>query len=298
MMERFHRWLDASEPIERIELIRILAPLFILGFFGSRIAHADEWLGTAGFHVSQIGSGDYRQPLYLPALPNGAAWVVAILLTASGLALFAGFRTRIAAAIFAAASFYVALADRLATFTVTKLAPAIAIALAFSIAGSRFGVDAALALRSDPARTRMESAPAGAVRFFQVLLPVFYMSSGLCKMRGDWLHHPVVLFTHLHDSYQTAFTHLLASTLPSWTWTCFQAFVLALETLAPLWFGLRWTRPYALIAALSMHAMIGMMFWPVRWFALLMMTLLTASFAPASSITFRTRMLERWTGSR
>jgi hypothetical protein len=42
-----------------------------------------------------------------------------------------------------------------------------------------------------------------------------------------------------------------------------------------------WTRPYALVFGLGMHLMIGLMFGPVIWFSLLMMTLLVASYAPA-----------------
>jgi hypothetical protein len=52
---------------------------------------------------------------------------------------------------------------------------------------------------------------------------------------------------------------------------------LVLESFAPLWFGWSRTRPYALLAAVSMHAMIGLMFGPVRYFAMLMATLLVAS---------------------
>jgi hypothetical protein len=40
------------------------------------------------------------------------------------------------------------------------------------------------------------------------------------------------------------------------------------------------TRPFALVIGVGMHFMIGAMFWPVRWFALLMATLLVASYLP------------------
>jgi hypothetical protein len=61
-----------------------------------------------------------------------------------------------------------------------------------------------------------------------------------------------------------------------------QATTLAFEFGAPLWFGLKWTRPYAFIYGLTMHALIGMMFGPVAWFGLLMMGLLVAAYAPAT----------------
>ena len=59
-----------------------------------------------------------------------------------------------------------------------------------------------------------------------------------------------------------------------------QRAVLVFECFAPLWFALPWTRPYAMVFGLGMHLMIGVMFGPVIWFSLLMMTLLVASYAP------------------
>ena len=125
----------------------------------------------------------------------------------------------------------------------------------------------------------------GCVSFFQVLLPVFYFSSGVAKAKGDWLEHRYLLWTQLHDSYQTAVSWLLANHLPPWMWTVIQGVVLIFEVGAPLWFGLGWTRPFALAFGLGMHLMIGLMFGPVIWFSLLMITLLLASYAP-----------ERWLG--
>src|SRR6185295_12675481 len=58
------------QPVERLAVVRILAPLAVLGFLSSRIAEAPEWIGDAGFSVPDLGdTGDYHQPLYLPPLP-------------------------------------------------------------------------------------------------------------------------------------------------------------------------------------------------------------------------------------
>ena len=56
-----------------------------------------------------------------------------------------------------------------------------------------------------------------------------------------------------------------------------QVLTLVLETFAPLWFSWHRTRPVAALAAAWMHAMIGLMFGPVRYFAMLMATLIVAS---------------------
>jgi uncharacterized membrane protein YphA (DoxX/SURF4 family) len=273
-------WLGAPEPVLRLVIIRIFAPLATLGFMSSRLRHADEWLSVAGFHPPEILAGDWRQPLYLTPISPNAAWIVAAVMVASGLSLAAGFRARLSALVFAGTLAYVALADRLAAFTVSKLSPAVMLALAASPCGARFGVDAWLRRRRGPEVRLPRYVAAGSVRFFQVLLPVFYCGSGIAKARGGWLHHPTVLFTHLHDSYQTAFSWWVANTFPAWLWTLLQAIVLTLEVGAPIWFAWRRTRPWALLLAVGMHAMIAVMFWPVRWFGLLMITLWCGAYLP------------------
>jgi hypothetical protein len=136
----------------------------------------------------------------------------------------------------------------------------------------------------------------GAVRFLQLLPIVIYSASGIAKARGDWLRVPLVLWSHVHDSYQTPVAFALASILPGWAWTVSQGLVLTFEFLAPLWFGLARTRPYALWFGLGMHLMIGLMFGPVLWFALLMMTLLFAGHAPERLLAPVERLADRLDG--
>lgn len=276
----FRRWFDAPEPVLRLELIRILAPLATLGFMSSRLSHADEWLTRVGFQVPLMDVPDYRQPLYLEPLSTTSAWVLVAVMVASGLAVSAGFRARIAALIFAITLGWVALQDRLAAFTVSKLSPAVMLALAASPCGSRLGVDAWLKKQRDPKVKLPRWVASSSVRFFQVLLPVFYLGSAVAKAKGGWLKEPLVLWSHTHDSYQSAFTWALANALPGWMWTLFQGMVFTLEMGAPLWFSLRRTRPWALVVAVIMHTMIGLMFWPVRWFSLLMITMWCGAYLP------------------
>jgi hypothetical protein len=278
--DRFMRWLDTPVHVLRLEVVRIAAPLAILAFMSSRISHAEEWIGDAGFRVPDLGVVDYRQPMYLPSLPSGAVWALCIALVGSGLSLAAGFKPRRAALVFAACAAYVALSDRLAAFSVSKMAPMVAIAIAVSPAGSRYSVDAWLAKKRHPGLVFSDEVRAGTVRFFQLLLPTIYCASGIAKGRGDWLKHSYVLWTHLHDSYQTWFTVMLAGILPAAGWTILQYIVITFEAGAPLWFAMPKTRPFALVIGVGMHFMIGAMFWPVRWFALLMATLLVASSLP------------------
>jgi hypothetical protein len=285
------RALFAPRPIERLAALRILATLAILGFMSSRIIHADDWLSDAGFHVPSVSG--WQQPLTLPALPVWLAWSVAGALAASGLATAAGALTRVSSALFAALLAYVALADRLAAFTVSKLAPVIALALCVAPSGARYSVDAWRHHRRTPDAPRPTHVSGGCVAFFQVLLPVFYVSSGVCKAQHDWLSEPHVLWTHLHDSYQTPVSWLLANQLSPWMWTAFQGAVVAFECGAPLWFALRPTRSYALAFGVAMHLMIGLMFGPVIWFSLLMISLLVASYAPGPWLARALRGMRR-----
>ena len=279
------RFLDEPQPILRIEIIRIFAPLAVLGFMSSRIAHADEWLSQVGFQAPEITGGDWRQPLYLTPLSATGAWLLVGVMVLSGLAVSLGVRARAAALVFAATLAYVALADRLAAFTVSKLSPAVMLALAASPIGSRFGVDAWLRKRRDPEAPLPALSAGGGPRFFQLLLPVFYLGSAFAKGRGDWLSHPVVLWTHLHDSYQTGLSWFLATTLPAGVWTLLQGVVFSLELGAPFWFAHRKTRPWALIAAVGMHATIALMFWPVRWFSMLMISMWLGAYLPEVWLT-------------
>jgi hypothetical protein len=200
------------------------------------------------------------------------------------------------ALIFAATLAYVALADRLAAFTVSKLSPAVMLALAATPCGRRLSVDAWLRRRRDPGAALNRYVAAAGPRFFQILLPVFYAGSAIAKGRGDWLKHPMVLFTHLHDSYQTPLAWAVINVLPGWAYTLIQAVVLVLEAGAPLLFALRRTRPIALGTAVAMHALIAVMFWPVRWFSLLMITMWCGAFLPRDLLERALSRLARYEG--
>jgi len=294
--------LMAPQPIERLEFVRLLAPLAILGFLASRLVHVEHWLTSVGFVVPPRAVADYRQPLYLPPIPVWLAFLVALATVASGLATSLGYRTRWASGIFAGLLAYLALADRLEAFTVNKLGTVVAIALFASPAGARFSVDAWRRRQSKGDAPTLTHVTWGNVRFFQALLAFMYLASGTAKWRGDWVTNPHVIWSHLHDSYQTTFTYLLATTVPPAGFTLFQYATLAYELGAPIWFGVRRLRPLGLMFGLAMHASIGLMFGPVVWFSLLMMVLLFGAFAPLAWLSrflggVYAKVTERWAGN-
>ncbi len=279
LRDRFIHWLDQPQPIERLAFLRIVLPLVILGFLSSRLVHADHWLSPVGFRVPDLGGNDWRQPLYLPPVSPQLAWVIAAVTALAGILLTSGLFTRPAAGVFTILLVYLALADRLEAFTVSKLAPMLALVLMVSPSGARYGLDAWRRARRGAVAPAPTQVSGGAIRFLQVFLTVMYFGAGVAKLRGGWLSANV-LWSHLHSDYQTGFAWLTMRASPDWAWQVLQDLTLVFEVGAPLWFALRWTRPFALFAGLAMHAMIGLMFGPVLWFALLMSTLLVGVYAP------------------
>jgi hypothetical protein len=277
-LSRLSTWIEEPVLVLRMELFRILGPLCILGFMSRRFAHADEWVGEAGFRVPPLG-GDWRQPLYIPALPAWAAWSLAVVMVVSGLSVSLGVRTRVSALLFAATLAFAALSDRLAAFTVSKIAPVLMLAVAIGPAGTRLGIDAWRKRRAGGKKPR-KVRPVGPVHFLQVFLPVFYSSSGIAKARGDWLTVPHLLWTHLHDTYQTPVSFFIASITPGWAFNLLQGMVLAFEVGAPVWFAIRGTRAYAFAFGMGLHLMIALMFGPVVWFGCLMMAVLASAYMP------------------
>jgi hypothetical protein len=285
MIDRLRAVWCAPQPILRLALVRILCPLAMLLFLRPYLVHADVWIGDGAFLVPDLGGKAHGQPLYLPLLPTALAWIVVVIAVLSGLLTSAGAFTRFAAPVFAICLAYFALADRLTAYTVNKLGTAIVIALALTPCAAACSIDAILRRRRDPTFTTPTQVSWGPVRFFQSLLVVFYCASGVAKLYGHWLTDDDVLWSHLHDAYQTPFAAVLVDALPPWAWPVLQRVVLAFETLAPLWFTLPWTRIPAVVVGIAMHAFIAAMFGPLAWFSLLMISLLVACFAPLPART-------------
>lgn len=281
---RVMQWLDEPVSLARLALVRILMPLVALGFMSARLAHAPHWIGDAGFRVPDLG-GSWAQPLYVPPLPTWAAWAVAGAMIASGLATTVGWKTRASALVFASTLVFCALSDRLAAYSVSKLSPVIVLAVAAGPANRVLSVDAWLRRRRTGKRWKTEGT-CGSLRFLQLVPITIYMASGIAKARADWLHEPLVLFSQIHGSYQTPIAYALARAIPAWLWTALQGAVLFFESTAPITFAIARTRPYALVFGLGMHTMIALMFGPVVWFSLLMITLLSAGWLPDRWLAF------------
>lgn len=278
-MTSSENWWDrfwyTPQPAHRLALVRILAPLAILGLLSSRLAFFDAFFTRDGFHLPPLHPGSVNQPVYLAPLGDGSALVITLLLVVSGLALAAGYRTRLANIVFAALVAYVALFDRIAAVSVNKLGTVVIVALCFAPSGIAYSLDARRA-RSPGRQAPPAEVPGVVVRFLQIQLVVLYAASGYCKaFQGDWLKNGYVLWSQIHGHYQTFFSYWAGRLLPPWAWPALQWPVLAYESFAPLLLSVRRTRTPTVIFGLCMHLAVGLLFRRLIYFSLLMIALLT-----------------------
>ncbi len=244
----------------RFDAARLLIPLILLGFFSSRLLHVTEWIGQSGFNVPDLG-GHWAQPLYIPPVPDVLAILIGLALIISLLMVAMGKRVVFAGAIAILILVFVALADRLAAFTVYKIAPVLMLTIIYVFYE----------------RSRNREAQ-GSLQFLQAFLVVFYAASGFCKFEGEWTTHTHLIWTHLHSSYETALSYYVGRYTPTWAWQGMQLATLIFEMGAPLWFYADRTRPFAIAFGVIMHISIGLLFGPVIWFSLLMITLILVAF--------------------
>ena len=242
LYDAWQRFWFSPQPAHRIAILRIVAPLAILGLLSSRLLNFREFFTDAGYHIPDLIAGPggrsfffhlihgrVQQPFYIHPIGELAAHVVAILVVVFGLCVSLGLFTRVSTLVFAALLVYVALFDRVSAVSVNKLGTIVMIALCFCPSGARYSLDALMRRRPPP-----DDIPGAPLRFLQVQLVVMYCASGLCKsIQGDWLHNGYVLWSQLHGHYQTSLAFFLGGHLPSWVWPPLQGTVLALRTLRP-----------------------------------------------------------------
>jgi hypothetical protein len=273
-------WFD-PQPAHRIALFRIFAPLAILGLMSSRIWNWQEFLTHAGFHVPEFQTATPDQPIYFAPIGVDTAFVITLLLVASGLAVSLGWHTRIANVIFAALLAYVSLFDRLCAVSVNKLGTTVMVALCFCQSGAVYSLDARRRRRTERNYKPTTEIPGGPIRFLMVQLAVMYCASGLCKAGanpaepGDWLKSGYVLWSQIHGHYQTVVSYWVGRLLPQHAWPVLQALVLTYELGAPLLLVWRRSRNATIGFGFAMHLMVGLMFRRIIYFSLLMMSLLT-----------------------
>jgi hypothetical protein len=257
-LARVSAWALGPVPAIRLESFRWTMTLALLVYTLAWSIEAREWLTAAGFHVSREASHGLQLPI--PLLSRGALPVFLILYIGSMVAILLDLRPRACSYVVFVGLLYVTTADRLASFSMNKLALVSWLILLL----------APWPERSDT--TTSEQPPqlrsAWPLRICQATLLLQYFGAGVCKLRGDWLSSSRVLWLQAQDVYMTELSAWMVRELPRGVWAGLQHGALAFELLAPILFCVRRLRPLGFAWGLTMHLGIGLMMYRVGYFSL------------------------------
>lgn len=272
LAERWNEYWYAPMPAIRLDAFRQALLFTLVLYMLARWMHAAEWLTAVGFHPSP--AADRINAPQLPLLP--VQWLPLLgvgLFGSLALAIF-GWLRRPATVVALLLVIYVSLVDPIAAFTLNRL-------YIFSL------VLFALA----PAADADDTIPAWPVRILQLNLVLHYATSGVCKaLRGDWLTHSDVLWAQLQNIYMTDAAALIVRVTPMWAMTLLQHLAFGFELFAPLLFGLRRLRPYALVIGLAMHVVIAVTMYQLIYFSGQMMCFYLLFVTPGTLQRWRARL--------
>jgi hypothetical protein len=258
LLARASTWALGPVPAIRLESFRWTLTLALLIYTLAWSLEAREWLTAASYHLSPAASRGLQLPV--PLLGSAAVPVFLILYIGSMVAILLDLRPRACAYVVFAGLLYVTTVDRLASFSMNKLA-----------------LVAWLILLLAPWPERTDTATSGPppqlrsawpLRILQATLLLQYFGAGICKLRGDWLHDSRVLWLQAQDIYMTELSAWMVRELPNEAWAGLQHGALAFELLAPILFCVRRLRPLAFAWGLAMHLGIGLMMYRVGYFSL------------------------------
>jgi hypothetical protein len=251
-------WLLGPVPAIRLESFRWTMTLALLLYTLAWSTEAREWLTPVGFHVSPQAS--YGLQLPVPLLRGAALPVFLFIYIGSMVAILLNVLPRACSYLVFFGLLYVTTADRLAAFSMNKLALAAWLVMLLAPWPARSDTD-------DPDQPP-QLRSAWSLRICQATLLLQYFGAGLCKLRGDWLTSSKVLWLQAQDVYMTELSAWMVRELPSRAWAALQHGALAFELLAPILFCVRRLRPIGFAWGLAMHIGIGLMLYRVGYFSL------------------------------
>lgn len=256
--ERIDRVLAwALGPISTVRLAAYrsaLALVFII-YTLTWALDAGEWLTPLGYHLSPQASAGLQLPV--PLLGPLTLVPFLVLYVGSMAAIVLNWHARACSLVVLVGLLYVTAADRLAAFSMNKLA-LVAWLILLLAPWPR--------ARDSTAEPQLRSA--WPLRVLQGTLLLQYFGAGVCKLRGGWLDNPRALWLQVQDVYLTELAAWMIRELPIWAWSLMQHGALAFELLAPLLFCVRRLRPLAFAWGLGMHLMIGLTMHRVGLFSL------------------------------
>ncbi|PRP91747.1 Vitamin K-dependent gamma-carboxylase [Enhygromyxa salina] len=262
------RWALGPVPAIRLESFRWALSLALLVYTLAWALDAREWLTPAGYHMS--GAASYGLQLPVPLLGPRTVILFLVVYVGAMVGILLDLRPRLCSFVVFAGLLYVTTADRLAAFSMNKLALVAWLILLLapwpSAAEQRGGEGG----EGEDALAELRSA--WPLRILQASLLIQYVGAGICKLRGDWLSGAPVLWLQVQGIYMTPLSAWMVRELPVWAWAGLQHGALAFELLAPLLFCVARLRPVAFAWGLAMHLAIGLMMYRVGFFSFFVVT--------------------------
>jgi hypothetical protein len=248
-------------PAIRLESFRWTTTLALLIYTLTWSLEASEWLTPAGYHMGSVASRGLQLPI--PLLGPASLVVFLLIYVGAMVGILVDLRPRLCSYVVFAGLLYVTLADRLSAFSMNKLALVAWLVLLLA------PWPATQPAAGEPAQPSVKSLrSAWPLRILQATLLLQYLGAGICKLRGNWLSNPQVLWLQAQDIYMTTVAAWMVRELPLWVWAALQHTALAFELLVPLLLGVRRLRPLGFAWGLAMHAGIALMMHRVGLFSL------------------------------
>ena len=247
----YNFWLGPVDPI-RLDSFRVALGLSMLMYMTAWWRYAEEWLTSAGFHVST--KAFISAPVF-PLLPQASLPLFGTLLFGSLILWILGIKTRAASFIVLGCMVYVSFADHLASYTLNKLFIVALSVLVCVPQGSYWSLE-----HKEPSRQSVWP-----VRILQATLLILYFFCGWGKIfYGNWVEYPGVLWSQVQGPYRTDLAAWMLRTFPAGIWSWMQYATLTFELLAPFLFisrrfrvvGLWWGWGFQMMVALTMHQLI------------------------------------------
>lgn len=241
-----HFWLAPQDAL-RMRVFECLFTLTFLIWMGRCFLTWEEWLTSAGFHLTAVELRSIGYPEPWPLLAPWQVPVFALAIFGSGALLILNQWRRFALVALFLCAIYAQRVDYMSAFTLNKLYVGIYGLMAFAPGMYR------------DAQTGRLMQSAALLRALQATLILQYLAAGLAKMDGDWMKGNDILWGHVQGVYRTEIAAFALRHLPMWAWALQQHLALVFEVVAPLLFCVRKLRPIAFVIGMGMHLMIALM---------------------------------------
>ena len=264
MTSRFLDWWFRPHHPFALRIFEVLICFSMTIYFTSYLGGLDIWISDTGFHLSASAtSSNYLKPP--PLVPQDWLNVVVVGFYSLMTLYMLGYARRFIAFVFFLGAVYVQAVDQPSAFTVNRMF--IVSFLVLSLQPPEYEEDGRRYISG------------WVVRFFQLTLLVQYSTSGVCKANpGDWIiwepfgFHWNIVWTQSQGHYKNILTAYALNYLPWFVWYTLSLFSYLFELMAPLWFGWKKSRYWAVGFGIFFHLGIAVLMKDLIYFSFQMIT--------------------------